>query len=44
MKRTYRTLNDYEMQHNAEVGLYTGPSIFTFNDSELLRNRILGLI
>jgi len=26
MRRTYRTLNDYEMQHNAEVGLFTGPS------------------
>jgi hypothetical protein len=26
MKRTYRTLNDYEMQHNAEVGLFTKPS------------------
>ncbi len=29
MKRTYRTLNDYEMQHNAEVGLFTRPSILT---------------
>ncbi len=27
MRRTYRTLNDYEMQHNAEVGLFTRPSI-----------------
>jgi len=26
MKRTCRTLNDYEMQHNAEVGLFTKPS------------------
>ncbi len=26
MRRTYRTLNDYEMQHNAEVGLFTKPS------------------
>ena len=26
MRRTYGTLNDYEMQHNAEVGLFTGPS------------------
>ena len=26
MRRTYRTLNDYEMQHNAEVGLFTRPS------------------
>ena len=34
MRRTFRTLNDYEMQHNAEVGLFTKPSIFTdmFND------------
>jgi len=23
MRRTYRTLNDCEMQHNAEVGLFT---------------------
>ena len=28
MRRTYRTLNDYEMQHNAEVGLFTKPSLF----------------
>ena len=27
MRRTFRTLNDYEMQHNAEVGLFTKPSI-----------------
>ncbi len=27
MRRTNSTLNDYEMQHNAEVGLYTRPSI-----------------
>jgi hypothetical protein len=27
MRRTYRTLNDYKMQHNAEVGLFTKPSI-----------------
>ena len=26
MRRTYRTLNDYEMQHNEEVGLLTRPS------------------
>ena len=26
MRRTYRTLNDYEMQHNTEVGLFTRPS------------------
>ena len=26
MRRTFRTLNDYEMQHNAEVGLSTKPS------------------
>ena len=28
VRRTFRTLNDYEMQHNAEVGLFTKPSIF----------------
>ena len=28
MRRTFRTLNDYEMQLNAEVGLFTKPSIF----------------
>ena len=27
MRRTFRTLNDYEMQHNAEVGLFTKPSL-----------------
>jgi len=27
----YRTLNDYEMQHNAEVGLFTKPSMLIFN-------------
>jgi hypothetical protein len=26
MRRTFRTLNDYEMQHNEEVGLFTKPS------------------
>jgi len=26
MRRTYRTLNDYEIQRNAEVGLFTRPS------------------
>ena len=26
MRRTFRTLNNYEMQHNAEVGLFTRPS------------------
>jgi len=26
MRRTDRTLNDYEMQHNAEVGFFTKPS------------------
>ena len=26
MRRTYRTLNDCEMQHNAEVGLFTRQS------------------
>ena len=26
MRRTDRTLNDYEMQHNAEVALFTKPS------------------
>jgi hypothetical protein len=30
MRRTYRTLNDYEMQHNAEVGLFTRPSSMSF--------------
>ncbi|MBT8369762.1 MAG: hypothetical protein KJO34_02295, partial [Deltaproteobacteria bacterium] len=27
MRRTYRTLNGCEMQYNAEVGLFTKPSI-----------------
>jgi hypothetical protein len=31
MRRTFCTLNDYEMQHNAEVGLFTRPS--TINDN-----------
>jgi len=30
MRRTFRTLNDYEMQHNEEVGLFTKPSLFIF--------------
>jgi hypothetical protein len=32
MRRTYSTLNDYEMQHNAEVGLFTGPSKLNIKD------------
>ena len=31
MRRNHRTLNDYEMQRNAEVGLFTRPSIFAHN-------------
>jgi len=31
MRRTYGTLNDYEMQHNAEVGLFTRPSDLTID-------------
>ncbi len=27
MRRTNGTLNDYEMQYNAEVGLFTRPSL-----------------
>jgi len=30
MRRTFRTLNDCEMQHNAEVGLFTKPSIVEY--------------
>jgi hypothetical protein len=35
MRSIYRTLNDCDMQHNAEVGLFTKPSRFpiqSFND------------
>ena len=41
MRGTFRTLNDYEMQHNAEVGLFTRPSIidfFTFLDLTFFLN------
>ena len=31
MRRNYCTLNDYEMQHNEEVGLFTKPSILGFS-------------
>jgi homoserine kinase type II len=41
MRRTYRTLNDYEMQHNAEVGLFTRPSTFENKDSITMQNDIL---
>ncbi|MBW1727960.1 MAG: hypothetical protein JRJ62_10355 [Deltaproteobacteria bacterium] len=47
MRRTYRTLNDCEMQHNAEVGLFTKPSkletfanIFRLNVHHLYIRRI----
>jgi len=33
MRRTYRTFNDCEMQHNAEVGLFTKPSIVNTTES-----------
>ena len=39
MRRTYRTLNDYEMQHNAEVGLFTESSILSnkeYNHTSIL--------
>ena len=29
MKRDHHTLNDYEMQRNAGVGLFTKPSVFS---------------
>jgi hypothetical protein len=38
MRRTYRTLNDYEMQHNAEVGLFTRPSILLSNNRVIINN------
>jgi hypothetical protein len=31
MRSTYRTLNDCEIQHNAEVGLFMKPSILVPN-------------
>ncbi len=37
MRRTYRTLNDYEMQHNAEVGLFTKPSYFLLQSHGIAR-------
>ena len=27
MRRTYCTLNDGQMQHNAEIGIFTKPSV-----------------
>ena len=33
MRSTYRTLNGCEMQHNAEVGLFTRPSIIHIHDN-----------
>jgi len=36
MRRTCRTLNDYEMQHNAEVGLFTEPSDLNYEDLIIL--------
>jgi len=38
MRRTYRKLNDCEMQHNAEVGLFTRPS--TLVPTELIASKI----
>jgi hypothetical protein len=35
MRRSYRTLNDCEMQHNAEVGLFTRPSIIGVERKEV---------
>ena len=32
MRRTNGTLNDYEMQHNEEVGLFTRPSIGSMSE------------
>ena len=43
MRRTFRTLNDCEMQHNAEVGLFTKPSrlIGVQRNHPALRKRIM---
>ena len=40
MRRTFRTLNDYEMQHNAEVGLFTRPSRITVDLSHAQGNSV----
>jgi len=34
MRRTFRTLNDCEMKHNTEVGLFTRPSKLIFNSAD----------
>ena len=39
MRRTFRTLNDCEMQYNAEVGLFTKPSILIGIIIAVLLNR-----
>jgi hypothetical protein len=40
MRRTCRTLNDYEMQHNEEVGLFTKPSRVTVDLSHVEGNSV----
>jgi len=40
MRRTNRTLNDYEMQHNAEVGLFTRPSQHTWVLVKITKGRM----
>ena len=37
MRRTYRTLNDCEMQHNAEVGLSTNSNSSRFHNRLFLK-------
>jgi len=41
LRCTYRTLNDCEMQHNAEVGLFTRPSNFIIMEGQTLDVKII---
>ncbi len=43
MRRTRRTLNDYEMQHNEEVGLFTKPSGLFKKFPNNIGNPVLGI-
>ena len=40
MRRTFRTLNDCEMQHNAEVGRFTKPSILIIQGELIMAKQL----
>ena len=44
MRRTYRTLNDDEMQHNAKVGLFAKPSYLKGEKCMSVQDKVIKIV